>query len=498
MTLVERLAQHAATSPQRTALSWPGGRYSYAELLAEIALAAELLRESNADLLALDIDNGPAWVALDIAALQLGICVIPLPPFFSGGQLRHLLQRAGVQLVISEDPERLFRRAGLQPYGLRQRVVLGGRQLVRMVVDRRRSTSVPAGIHKITFTSGTTGEPKGVMLSWRQMRPVVESLAQAAELQAGDRHLALMPLAVLLENIGGVYAPLWAGARVEIPPVAQAGMTGSSQIDAELLQRTLEEAGATSAIFTPQIVLSLVERLERSPGHRLALRFAAVGGAPMPPRLLQRAAAVGLPIFEGYGLSECASVVCLNTPRHNRPGSVGKPLPHVRLRIADDGEILLGGAAFAGYLGERPPSAEAQEYWPSGDLGELDSDGFLYLHGRRRNIFISAFGRNIAPEWVEHELTLEPEIAQVAVFGEARPFVVAVVVAGNGATPVQIDAALMRSNRSLPDYAQVTRWISADAPFSHSNGMLTGTGRIRRSSVYRHYRQSLESLYCEA
>lgn len=248
------------------------------------------------------------------------------------------------------------------------------------------------------------------------------------------------------------------------------------------------------AIFTPQTLQCVIEAMEHHPHLRLSLRFAAVGGASVSPRLLQRAVDLGLPVYEGYGLSECASVVYLNTPGQHRSGSEGRPLPHVRVSISEGGEVLVGGQPFIGYLKEQPL---ANDFWPTGDLGELDADGFLYLRGRRRNLFISAFGRNIAPEWVERELLLEPEIAQAAAFGEARPCNVAVLVASNGASQAEIDAALAGSNRSLADYARVSRWIAADAPFSISNNMLTGTGRIRRAQILERYGQTIESLYGE-
>lgn len=350
-------------------------------------------------------------------------------------------------------------------------------------------------MNKITFTSGTTGEPKGVMLSWAQIRPVVESLAGATVMADGDRHLALMPLAVLLENIAGVYVPLWAGASVMLMPMANVGLSGSSGLDGATMALALSESRATTAIFTPQTLQGVIEALESRPAIRLSLRFAAVGGAPVSPRLLQRAAELGLPVFEGYGLSECASVVCLNTPAHHRSGSVGRPLPHLQLRVSDGGEVSVSGQPFVGYLGEDP---SASDCWPTGDLGELDDDGFLYLRGRRRNVFITAFGRNVAPEWVERELTLEPAIAQAAVFGEARPYNVAVVVPAAYASPSEVEAALARANGTLPDYARVSRWVPAEAPFSPVNGLLTGTGRIRRTALLECYGQAIELLYCEA
>ena len=497
MNLIDRLGLHVAKAPDQVALSWPGGQCLYAELLSQIEWAMRLLDGAGIEILALDIENGPAWVALDIAAMQLGICLIPLPPFFSAGQLQHVLSHSCAEAVISDNPVRLRQRAGRHLLDSQIPLNMEAQQLAWITTApelTKRKASLPAGVHKITYTSGTTGEPKGVMLSWAQMRPVVESLANAVGLSSHDKHLTLMPLAVLLENIGGVYASLWAGASVLLLPMEKIGLSGSSGLNGETLVQALSSSCATTAIFTPQVLQCVIEELERHTHLQLSLRFAAVGGAPVSPRLLQRAADLGLPVFEGYGLSECASVVCLNTPAHCRTGSVGRPLPHVHLDISEDGEVLVGGQPFVGYLGEQMP---AGNFWPTGDLGELDADGFLHLRGRRRNVFISAFGRNIAPEWVEGELMLEPEIAQAAVFGEARPYNVAVVVPGRNVSTAGVEAALARANRSLPDYARVSRWITADAPFSISNRLLTGTGRIRRDALLEHYQQRIDLIYCE-
>lgn len=495
--MIERLSLHASNNPDRVALSWPGGQLSYADLLLQIRATALLLSESGCKCLALDVANGPAWVVLDLAALESGICLIPLPPFFSAGQLQHILRHSATEAVISDNADRLRTLAGdLLNEGQVSNTIVG-QQLAWINTTPTISGGTapyPSGVDKITYTSGTTGEPKGVMLGWPQMGQVVASLVNAVELSAQDRHLTLMPLAVLLENIGGIYAPLWAGANIQLWPMHESGLSGSSEIDGRKLVQALQQSRATTVILTPQILQAITEVLEGDSGIRLHLRFAAVGGAPLSQRLLRRSQSVGLPVFEGYGLSECASVVCLNTPRFQRTGSVGKPLPHLRLSVSKDGEVLIGGQPFAGYLGEPAPAGER---WPTGDLGELDKDGFLFLRGRRRNMFVTAFGRNIAPEWVERELTLEPEIVQAAVFGEARPYNVAIIVPRTGASATAIDAALARANRSLPDYARVPHWIAADAPFSTHNRLLTGTGRIRRSAVQQHYQQTLDAIYFE-
>jgi long-subunit acyl-CoA synthetase (AMP-forming) len=209
---------------------------------------------------------------------------------------------------------------------------------------------------------------------------------------------------------------------------------------------------------------------------------------------MDRARQRGLPVYEGYGLSECASVTTLNTFTDWRRGSVGRPLPHLQLRITDDGEVLVAGNLFAGYLGEPAPQTD-HGWWRTGDMGYLDDDGFLFLTGRRRNVFITAFGRNVSPEWVERELVLEGPIAQAAVFGEARPWNAAVLVPAFGADSGELAAAVAHANQGLPDYARITEWIIADQPFTPDNGQLSGTGRIRRHVIHQTYEQQIESLY---
>jgi len=223
------------------------------------------------------------------------------------------------------------------------------------------------------------------------------------------------------------------------------------------------------------------------------LRFLAVGGAPVARSLLTRASQQGLPVYEGYGLSECASVVAVNTPAACRPGTVGRPLPHVQLDFAADGEILVSGACFKGYLAAR--EQPLIDPWPTGDLGFLDDEGYLHLTGRKKNIFITAFGRNVAPEWVERELVLQPVVHQVAVFGEGRPWNVAVVVKAPGADQAMVDAAIAITNRDLPDYARVRGWVPAVEAFQLDNGQLTATGRLRRAVIWKIYAPVCESLY---
>ena len=267
---------------------------------------------------------------------------------------------------------------------------------------------LPPGTSKITYTSGTTGAPKGVALSVKQQWDVARALADATAGLGLRRHLCLLPLAVLLENVAGVYAPSLAGMDVCLPPLAEVGLRGSSSFDAAACLAAIERWQAHSVILQPQMLAALTAALEHGARPPRSLRFAAVGGAKVSPALLARSRALGLPAYEGYGLSECASVVALNLPGADRPGSAGRPLPHAAVRIVD-GEIHVQDVA-------------------TGDLGRLDADGFLHVNGRRKHVLITSFGRNVSPEWPEAELLAGRAIAQAAVFGEARARLCALLV----------------------------------------------------------------------
>ncbi|MDX1375578.1 MAG: AMP-binding protein, partial [Burkholderiales bacterium] len=355
--------------------------------------------------------------------------------------------------------------------------------------------ALPEGSAQITFTSGTTGTPKGVCIGAAQQRAVADAIARATRRLAIERHLCLLPLAVLLESVAGIRAPRVAGAACCVPPLAEVGVEGATGFDPEACLAAIARWQAQSVILLPQMLLALTAALEAGAPPPQNLRFAAVGGGKVAPALIARARAAGLPVYEGYGLSECASVVALNVPGANRTGSVGRPLPHAEVRIAEDGEILVSGHRFLGYLGDRSET-QPGAWLRTGDLGRLDADGFLYVEGRRKNMLITSFGRNVAPEWPEAELAASGAIAQAAVFGEARPRLCAVVVPRTpAASDATIDAEVRRANARLPDYAQLAFWVRADAPFGPADGTATPNGRVRREVVWTRYADRLESRY---
>lgn len=482
---VRHLAAHAAARP---AVSSATERLSYAELLARATTIALELEAREIEVVALAADNGPAWLAVDLAAQIAGTVLVPLPTYFTREQIAHVLADSGADALLA-DPRLLAPRD----------VDVSALQAFASVCDelawcRLRANPVaamPAGTAKISYTSGTTGKPKGVCLRQASMDAVASSLRSAvAELKI-TRHLCVLPLATLLENIAGVYAPWAAGAEVVVPSAIETGLVGGARFDAATLLHCLDKYRPESLILVPQLLAALVAALERGAVSPTSLKFVAVGGAPVSRALLMRADRAGLPVYEGYGLTECASVVALNTPAGRRIGSVGRPLPHVGLTVDSGGEILVGGAAIGGYVG----GEHVPQRFATGDLGYLDADGFLHVKGRRKNLFITSFGRNVSPEWVEAELGDEASIAQAAVFGESRPWNVAVIVPAPAATREEVQAAIEAANSRLPDYARVGDWIVADEPFTPANGQLTSNGRNRRATIWGRYHWRLDELY---
>lgn len=438
-----------------------------------VAAWRDAFRFRDARIVGVLADNSPQWLACDLGIRAAGAVAVPLPPFFSDGQLRHVLDAGGVDLVAASPPDRILDL----DIGFRVDGGMGDLSLLRR--PPAADIAIPAGSAKITFTSGSTGEPKGVCLDDSACMRLAATLCELLHPLGIERHLSVLPYATLLENVAGAYAGLMAGAAVMAPSLAELGFGGDAGFDPERFLRCLHEYRPDSLILLPELLKGLVVMREFGARLPASLKFVAVGGGKVGAGLIERARAVGIPAFEGYGLSECASVVSLNLPDAQRPGSVGRPLPHVRVRLADDGEILVAGSVMRGYLGAGLPAQEVA----TGDIGEFDRDGFLYVRGRKKHQFVTSFGRNVNPEWPESLLLQSPVLRQAAVFGEGLPGNVAVLVPTPGMPDAAVAQAVRQTNSELPGYARIHAWLRATEPFSAANGLATANGRPRRAAI---------------
>jgi long-subunit acyl-CoA synthetase (AMP-forming) len=499
----QAIAKHAIMHADKIALRGMDCSLTYAELQTAVQLQSQAWRDFSQEkstiappTIALAVENHPAWVVLDLAALECNLPLIPLPFFFSSAQWLHAMQDAGANIVVTDQPA-LFEPLLIDKIVRKTQWMIAGKTLTQFELQPSPKVALPLNTAKITYTSGTTGNPKGVCLSPDNMMNVATSIADATKVTPDDIHLNVLPLATLLENIAGIYAPLLAGATCVLLPSSEIGLSGASGLNIQQLLSALKDSQATTAIFTPELLNALVCKIELSKAEADAalpssLRFLAVGGASVSPNLLKRAQALSIPVYEGYGLSECASVVALNTPAFNKIGSVGKVLPHLKVEFTNDHEVIVTGNAYLGYVGQTAVQSNSIH---TGDIGHIDEDGYLNITGRKKNIFITSFGRNVSPEWVERELTISPYIAQAALFGEAKPWNTAIIVARKGSSTTEIETAIQHINQGLPDYARITRWISADAPFTLANQQLTSNGRNRRNMILQHYEQKINALY---
>ena len=444
---------------------------SRSELLLAVEGLAEQLRSLNVKSVALYADNGIDWILTDLACRVLGIRIVPVPLFFSAAQIKHTISSSGATALISDQQnvENLIGATVGQAF-------CGMTSLYTL--EASEPVALPEGTQKITFTSGTTGSPKGVCLSAEQQAAVATAIAAAAS-KDNPKHLCVLPLSTLLENLAGVYAPLLSGGSVNAPSLADVGLAGSSGLDIKQFLHCITEHQPNTMILVPEMLNALTEATECGWRPPSSLHFVAVGGGKVSPELLRRARAAGLPAYEGYGLSECASVVTLNVPGADHIGSVGQPLPHVSVQI-EQGEIVVRGSEFLGYAGQ--PDSWNAEPLRTGDLGHIDDDGFVFVSGRAKNQLISSFGRNISPEWVESELLAGSLLQQVVVIGDARPYCVALVEPRNAATTdTDIDAWIRSVNQKLPDYARVVDWHRVTAP--------------QRATIESDYSVEIEKMY---
>ena len=424
---------------------------------------------------------------------------------------------------------------------------------------KETAASVPDDqLATIIYTSGTTGDPKGVMLTHGAIVANILDGDTMISLTDADEALSFLPLCHALER-QVAYLYLYKGVSItfaesmdtvarDLIRVRPTLMTGVPRFFEKLHARVLE--GVSKASTTKQRLFqwalgvglvrtraelqsqqpSLAIRLQNIVADRLVfskirertggrLRFVVSGGAPLSVAVGEFFFAIGVPVLEGYGLTETAPVLTVNSEHHPRLGTVGKALPRVELRIAADGEIMARGPnLMLGYYKKPEATAEVMRdgWFYTGDIGELDEDGYLHITDRKKELLVTSSGKNIAPQPIEQRLKQNPLVSEAVLLGDRRQFVSALIVPdlveveARLSTEHDSDVAILLErqdvralfeevvqgvNRELPSYEQIKKFALLDAEFSVASGELTPTLKIRRRVVLERYGKTIDSLY---
>jgi long-chain acyl-CoA synthetase len=513
LRIIHSLYEHARQRPEGTAiitgsmdrLTGEDVATSYRQLAARVSSRVLWLQMQHCQTLAFQLDNGLEWVITDLAGLQAGVDIVPIPSFFSHQQIAHVLEDAQADLFLTDQPNALggvsdspsSSQWQTQLIPLADASITVWQRQARLTRQRQRQPM------KLTYTSGSTGTPRGVCLTFETIDAVASSINSAMAPLSIERHLCLLPLATLLENIAGLYAPIIRGVTVQVPSLGTIGLTGAS-LDVDKFCATVNRSQADSIITVPQLLTALVTLAEFGMLQTASLKMIAVGGGRVSEHLLTRANKLGLPVYQGYGLSECASVLTLNLPAANRPGSVGRALPHAELRINEGGEIEARGSNMLGYLDadalvvdgdddENVTENIQKQWYATGDLGHIDADGFVFVTGRIKHVFITSLGRNVNPEWVESSLTQHPAIAQALVTGEGRDHNLALIWTRFVQTPEELKQLVELANAELPDYARSHAHIVMDTALAPD--LITPNGRLKRQLALTQFQHVINEHY---
>ena len=489
--------------------------------------------------------NGINWVAIDQAALGLGLVVVPLYVDDNPDNVAWCVDHATARLLIVESSQiaaNLVNLADAQ-YRLPPIVVLNPDDGERLATA---ATFLPATgddvvvrdlpddtLATICFTSGTSGRPKGVMLSHGNILANVEQCRLTGMARTDDLFLSILPLSHMFERTGGYYLPLALGAKVaycrgiaqiaddlvsQAPTVmfavpriferfharieqALAAAPFKRKLFAECVARGYRVATGKGS-WLDHLVAPVLRRIVGAPvlarlGGRL--RLAVVGGAALDPELARTFIGLGLPMLQGYGMTEASPVISVNRDDDNVPESVGPPLPGVEVRLAENNELLARGANIMLGYWRNPEASRAAlmdgGWLRTGDIAEI-KDGKIYIRGRAKDILVLSNGEKLPPQDVEFAILRDPIFEQVMLVGEGRPYPVLLAVSK------ETDEAklLERANAHLkhfPGWVRVRRVIRLSEPWSVDNGLLTPTLKLKRPLLTQKLAREIDAAYAE-
>jgi long-chain acyl-CoA synthetase len=533
------------------------------------------------DRVAILSDNSPQWVIVDQAVLGLGAVTTPLYTTSGAEEHRHVLSDSGARLVAAHGDDmvrKVIELGGSIPAiegiiamhpGAKDQAASNGTPRVMTMESASSDSPAPVGEGKredlatLIYTSGTTGQSKGVMLTHGNLLSNAEDARAVLDVNETDNILSFLPVAHSFERTAGYYTVVLGGGEI-------AYAEGLAQIPANL-----QEIKPRLLLVVPRLLEAIYDRVLKtvrsSPPlrqklfhlaietgkrateyrhngkpmppllgmqmaifrklvfHRIVsifggrLRYLISGGAPLPTEIYRFLAAAEVPIVEGYGLTEAAPIISVNLlPGRARIGTVGQHLPRVEAKTAADGELLVRGPnVMKGYFKLEKETAETidSEGWlHTGDVAQIDADGFIKITDRKKEIIVLSGGKNISPAYLETRLATDPYISQACVFGDRRKHLAALLVPNfehlhevmkekglEGKPPEEImkspelrsffQARLREFNKPLSDVEAIAAFTLIAQPFSQENGEMTPTMKVRRKTVQQHYKDVIDSMF---
>jgi long-chain acyl-CoA synthetase len=550
------------------------------ELYRRVAAVAAWLRARglvSGDRVAILAENRPEWAIADFAALMTGAAVVPIYATQTAEQCAHILRDSETRFLFVSSLEQLHKVLPLLPETRVEQLILmdeptgvlpaeaSQMQAIMMQGPEQRDSEfdqggrqiAPTQLATLIYTSGTTGTPKGVMLSHRNLASNIAVSLEHFEMSDGDITLSFLPLshitarhcdiAMMYRGVSIAYCSRFEDLPralqqvrptvfIAVPRVLekiynQVQLRVGSGPRRKLYdwamtiaRRSLPEivAGRTPRSVAWQLANKLVfSKVRNAMGRRV--RTIISGGAPLGIELAEWFASIGLPVMEGYGLTETSPVVAVNAPRSFRPGTVGKPLSGVEVRVADDGEIIVRApSVFQGYwnLPEETQNAFDGEWFKTGDIGSLDENGFLSITDRKKNLIKTSGGKFIAPQPIENRLKSNPLVSESALIGDRRRFPAVLIAPAfpaledwakqhgvnfNSNAELVADAKvhalyqeiISNLNRDLARFEQIKKFLLLPEPPTIADGTLTPTLKLRRRELEVRYRSQIDMLYAE-
>ena len=583
---LEALDRYPSSRAQiyRTSAGWQ--TISSEELLRRIAGVAKALTElgvGSGDRVAVFAPNCPEWHVADFAIQGIGGVTVPVYFHESVDRITYILKDSGARVVFTSGEEQARKihecranlpeleqvisvepPADLQGESLRYDSLIAATGDAEIKEYRRRAAEVTLGqLATIIYTSGTTGEPKGVMLTHSNLSTNAFDGAAGYEMTPSDVGLSFLPLAHVYERTMD-YAFFFHGvpiayveqmetvqqALLEVhPTILGAVPRFYEKIYANVIEQGHHESGIKRKVFDWALRVaakavpwraygksaSLGLKLQWDAADKIVyskiragvggrIRVLTAGGGPLAPELAEFFWSVGLPVFQGYGLTETSPIVSANSPKSNKIGTVGPPIPNVQVRIATDGEILVKGpCVMQGYYNKPGATREvlADDGWlATGDIGRLDEQGNLIITDRKKELLKTAGGKFVAPAPIENALKTSPYIANAMVVGDRHKFVSVLIVPNFAtlgsaardtgrvmATPGQmlsdpwvrdlISHEIERLTPTLAQYEKPKRFALLEKDFTYGDGALTYTLKLKRRVIEERYQDVIARMYAD-